>query len=293
VLALATAGLVAGAPSAGAASQTFTTSSPSFAFTVPASVCSLRIDAVGASGAAINGTAGGTGGEVLATIAVQPGQQLNIVLGHVGGPAFFAGSGFATGGNGGDGIRLSGGGGGSTAVTLSGSPVVIAGAGGGAAGDAQAGGTGGDGNTAIAGTAASGGNGVAGMGSFPPPGQGGQNTGAGGTGGFGPASNGGSAPDGTGGTGGNGQAPVPEWGGGGGGAGYSGGGGGSGSRSDLAIEAGSGGGGASWANPAFAPSNIVFPTTVPSQVDGTVTLTWSSDPNCATAAVTVGPRFTG
>jgi hypothetical protein len=55
-----------------------------------------------------------------------------------------------------------------------------------------------------------------------------------------------------------------------------------------------GGGGVSGANPAFAPTTVVFPTAAPPLGDGSVTFTGTPDPSSeAAAAVTIAPRFTG
>ncbi len=53
-------------------------------FTVPSCVTTINVDAYGASGGFNNSYAGGSGGRVQATIAVTPGEVLQIVVGEVG-----------------------------------------------------------------------------------------------------------------------------------------------------------------------------------------------------------------
>ncbi len=136
-------------------------------WTVPAGVTSIMVDAYGAGGGiSYNGGIPGYGGRVNTTLAVTPGEVLNIYVGGAGTPGLFQG-GIAAGGynGGGNGARpiccTGGGGGGSTDIRISGNAlanrVVIAGGGGGAGSDGGPtnGGYGGD---LIAGTAAEGNN---------------------------------------------------------------------------------------------------------------------------------------
>ncbi|MEO6758163.1 MAG: glycine-rich protein, partial [Saprospiraceae bacterium] len=122
-------------------------------FVVPAGVTSLTIQAFGAEGGAggTNGGAGGAGGSASGTLAVVPGQTLNIYVGQKGGQGNFNNSGaggFNGGGNGGGG-SLAGGGGGASDVRVGGNAlanrVIIAGGGAGVGGAqfAITGGTGG------------------------------------------------------------------------------------------------------------------------------------------------------
>ena len=198
--------------SSSSVTQNFTTPTSSGSFTVPTGVTSLTVTLNGAgSSSGTNGGAGGAGGRVTGTLAVTPGQVLNIIVGQAG----TIGGGTTTGG-GGSGGSFTSSGGGRSAIQLGGSDIVTAGGAGGGGNPSQAfGGSGGGGlNTS--------GN----QGGFT---QFGDNPGGGGT-----TSAGGSAGPGGGsgslGTGGNGA-------GGGGGGGYYGGGG-------AASGAGGGGGSA-------------------------------------------------
>ena len=127
-------------------------------YTVPAGVTSLIIDAIGArGGASYNGGKPGYGGRVNTTLAVTPGQVLNIYVGGVGGEGYWygpvnylSGAGFNGGGNGNsNGYGAGGGGGGATDIRIGGNTladrVLVAGGGGGSGSnyDAYAGGDGG------------------------------------------------------------------------------------------------------------------------------------------------------
>jgi LPXTG-motif cell wall-anchored protein len=116
---------------------------------VPVGVHSINVTAVGGAGGAggggVNGGAGGAGATVTSTIAVTPGETIDIYVGlagGVGGGIFTPGAGgggYATGGDGAYSGFLAysgGGGGGSSAVQVDGdlAPVVIAGGGGGGGG---------------------------------------------------------------------------------------------------------------------------------------------------------------
>jgi hypothetical protein len=143
-----------------------------YVFEVPQGVCSLFIRLTGASGGdGVNGAGvgvgtGGGGGNVQATIAVVPGETLDITLGAFGqdgdnnsvgdetadgGPG---GSGVGTGGDGGDATddeaaAGGGGGGGGASIILRGTTIVaVAGGGGGGGGGTSDVGLGGDGDLA-------------------------------------------------------------------------------------------------------------------------------------------------
>ncbi|MEY2449083.1 MAG: hypothetical protein QOH79_2559, partial [Acidimicrobiaceae bacterium] len=231
--------------------QTFSTPG-TFDFVVPAGVTSITVDAFGAAGGQISSKEGGLGGRTTATIAVTPGETLQINVGGVGGdvvgkfnptPGVAGVNGGGSGGQGssGSGGTGAGGGGGASDVRQGGASlakrIVVAGGGGGAApqttntgvgagggSEGTAGatsGTGpGDGTGGGAGTQSAGGAGGA-AGTTPP--------------GFTPGLDGAA---GVGGTGGNDNGVEGNDGGGGGGGGWFGGGGGGGGE-----RAGAGGGG--------------------------------------------------
>ncbi len=112
-------------------------------FTVPAGVTSLSVDMKGATGGAYGcaGVTPGYGGRVQCTLAVTPGQVLNVYVGGVGTsgicttPTPSAG-GFNGGGTSGTGYSYGGGGGGATDIRIGGTALsdrkVVAGGGGGA-----------------------------------------------------------------------------------------------------------------------------------------------------------------
>jgi hypothetical protein len=134
-LVLASAGLVALAPSAGSAPQTFTSNGT---FTVPAGVCQVTIAAWGGAGA--NSAAnGGAGGRIQAGIPVTAGDVLDVTVGKTPSSQLVGGTGFNTGGTA---QGNTGGGGGSSAVEHGASLLILAGGGGGAGaeGDGGAGG---------------------------------------------------------------------------------------------------------------------------------------------------------
>ena len=244
-------------------SQVFNYTGAVQTFIVPAGVTAVTIDAIGAQGGSSFNTAGGPGGETVATISVTPGQTLYVYVGGMGGGGSFAGGGtggFNGGGSGGSTIAGGpggGGGGGASDVRQGGNTlvnrVVVAGGGGGAGGGL--GGVGGAGGGTIGETGSPGVNPLAGGG-----GGGTQTTGgAGGTGAGGQTG----APGvlGTGGAGGSGDV-----GGGGGGGGYYGGGGGG----VYAATAGGGGGGSGFVIPSAI--NVTMQTGVRSG-NGQVTIT--------------------
>ncbi|MEY2420981.1 MAG: hypothetical protein QOI95_1048 [Acidimicrobiaceae bacterium] len=249
-----------------------------FDFVVPAGVTTITVDAFGAAGGKISSKEGGLGGRATATIAVTPGETLQINVGGAGGDVVgkfnptrgLAGiNGGGTGGQGssGSGGTGAGGGGGASDVRQGGTSftnrVVVAGGGGGAApqttntgagagGGLQgtAGATSGtrpsDGVGGGAGTQTSGGSG-GGAGTTPP--------------GFTPGLDG---TAGTGGTGGDDNGVEGNDGGGGGGGGWFGGGGGGGGEM-----AGAGGGGSG-----HGPAGTTFESGVRAG-DGMVTLSFS------------------
>jgi hypothetical protein len=274
------------------------------AFTVPADVCSITVDAFGAAGndgeineevvvpvgltpagASFNVAPGGLGGQATATVDVTPGEQLQV---YVGGQGFVTDGGFNGGGDGGDPGEGPGGGGGGASDVRRGSDLagrlVVAGGGGG--GGAEGDGFGGDGGGATGDDGTPSSDGSAG--------------GGGGTqsaGGAAPATDP-SAEDGSLGLGGAGGIGDEENdGAGGGGGGYYGGGGGAGDTSNEESDDGGGGGGGS----GFGPAGVSFQTGV-NDGDGAVTLTWTVEPGCGDAPTTsastqpaaaVRPTFTG
>jgi hypothetical protein len=268
-------------------------------FVVPASVCHVSVDAIGAQGGIDAGGAlpGGLGGEADATIPVTPGETLQVTVGGAGGQGVtgVGGSGGSPdGAAGGGGAAGGSGGGGSSSVQQGGNRVVIAGGGGGSAFGFFPSGT--IPNTdPIAGGA---GGGVAGQpgqtGGFASSGGGG----GGGTqataGGFGAGGN--ANPGDTGIPTGDGVGGSGFLGGGGGGGGLFGGGGGGGGGISLAGFNGGGGGGGS----GFTPNGtgLIVGVDAHNNGNGTVTLTFAADPSCvptspAATTLVVAPRFTG
>ncbi len=263
-----------------------------YGFTVPAGVQSITVTADGAQGAS-EGYPGGLGGEVLAMLAVTPGQSVEAAVGSAGGTG--GNGGYDGGGAGGAGGVESGtqsygfpggGGGGASDVrtgtcasTLScglAARVVVAGGGGGAT----------NGNVGGAGGYPSGGAGET-TGFYGGGGGGGSQSaaGAGGAasqGGIDPCTNapgaGGSGGQGYGGGGGGGGSAYPSYvgdGGGGGGGGYWGGGGGGGGC--PADYAGAGGGGSS-----YGPAGATF-TNNTHAGDGLVTISYTVPTGTVTA----------
>jgi hypothetical protein len=242
-------------------------------FTVPVGVTSVTVDLFGAEGGSaagyivpnpvVDGAPGGLGGESRATLAVTPGQSLQLTLGAAGVPGSsrhgeFArpgGTGHGRGGGGAHGGGGSGGGGSDLRVGAFGGSdrVLVAGGGGGAGngGPELRGGAGG-GEVGQDGGQSDGpaGSGLAGGGADQSTaGHGNPNTLFGGPGTAGidldPIT--GEPDPGSGGTGGNGGAGGP--GGGGGGGGWHGGGGGSGGGNPGYVPGAGGGGGSSYAEP--------------------------------------------
>ena len=75
--------LVQGASPVRAASQVFGLTNGSQTYTVPVDVCSVAVDAFGASGGHV-GTPGGLGGEATATFSVTSGETLQVNVGGQG-----------------------------------------------------------------------------------------------------------------------------------------------------------------------------------------------------------------
>jgi PKD repeat protein len=252
-------------------------------FTVPNFVTSITIDVFGAAGGdgvvdpeVLLGGDGGQGGRATATVAVTPGETLEVNVGGLGGNGS-AGTGglagFNGGGAGGSGVGTAdgdtaaaagGGGGGASDVRRGVSRLVVAGGGAGGGGggfflfitDGDGGAGGGTGTDGFDPTGPDFDGNVAGLA--------GGNGGTGGAG-AGAGTGGGNGGLGTGGTGGGGGATV--WGGGGGGGGHLGGGGGGG---DGRGDGAGGGGGGSGSGP---PAGVTFQTGVRSG-NGQVTISW-------------------
>jgi len=150
------------APSSEGSTTTFSFTGAGQTYTVPAGVTALQVSVAGAQGGTWGGSgAGGAGAVVQATLAVTPGEVLNINVGGAGGFTS-SGSGFVPGGYNGGGANLGsaagGAGGGASDIRRGGNAlanrVVVAGGGGG----------GGGGQLGGAGGAPVGGNGVVGQG---------------------------------------------------------------------------------------------------------------------------------
>jgi hypothetical protein len=242
-------------------------------WTVPDGVSQATFDVFGAQGGSEpSGKPGGLGGEATATIAVNPGDTLQVNVGGAGGngtttqrgPGGFNGG--ASGGSpGGSFGAPAGGGGGGASDVRSGAfglanRIIVAGGGGGAGGFGGAGGVGGG----LFGTAGGDATSVFGTSG----GGGGGTSSAGGSGGAGSGGNGGGGGSGFGGFGGSGSGDGS--GGGGGGGGYYGGGGGGGGVD--AADGGGGGGGSG-----FGPSGVVFDSGV-REGNGLVTITYTVTP---------------
>jgi hypothetical protein len=253
-LAFAGLTLVGAAPPGGAQTPLepvlfgFTGESQTYEVPSDGSVCAITVDAAGANG----GTAlaiGGSGGQVVATLPVAPGEVVTIDVGGVGtsvsSGATGGSGGFGGGAPGGDsvgGLAIgAAGGGGATTIGGSSGVLLVAGGGGGAG---PGGGEGGNGGSAGgAGTDGELGAGLSGGG-----GGGGTPTagGSGGASGGTDAEAGDPGTAGTGGEGGTAATSIGQWNGGGGGGGggfFGGGGGGGGTNNPLGGSGGGGGGG--------------------------------------------------
>jgi len=235
-------------PVATAGTETFNYTGGTQQFTVPGGVTSLDVDVYGAEGETLNGTAG-LGGRASVTLAVTPGQVLQINVGGDGSSGGYNGggqsgpSGFSPAGNGGGASDIRAGACAATSSCPISDRVVVAGGGGGTEGMGILGPiTGGDGGQ-------SGGDGSD-PSAFGHYGRGGTNSSGGAGGGNG---NGGNS--GAGGNGGGAGDPLASPGGGGGGGWYGGGGGGGGGASDPT--GGNGGGGSS-----HGPPGAMFATGV-------------------------------
>ncbi|MCW3109628.1 MAG: hypothetical protein JWQ09_4134, partial [Segetibacter sp.] len=241
--------------------KTYNFSDTQQSFIVPAGVTSINVDITGASGGHIysNGSTygqPGLGGQVKATIQVEPGQILYINVGGAGkdGSATALGAGGFNGGADGGTITdntvityATGGGGGASDIRTSGTSLtdrIIVAGGGGATGIIEAGGNGGDlkGQDGAGGTS---------------PANGGTSTQGGSAGNYANYYYGGNGNFGFGGAG------AAEAAGGGGGGGFYGGGGGA---------LGSGAGGSSYTYPG---AKNVYHTQGSNEGNGTVTLSWS------------------
>jgi hypothetical protein len=262
------------APASAATSATFSCTGVAQTWTVPAGVETVAVTAFGASGGSGGGMTttpapGGLGGETSASLAVTPGEVLQLNVGCVGGasPSNTPGTaGFNGGGLGGLGVQAGGGGGGGASdVRVGGSTladrVLVAGGGGGGGGDQQAasplatGGTGGGssgGNGATSDLVSGGGTG----GTASTFGSGGGCQLVGCLGADGALAQGGAG-------GGSPSAANDEAGGGGGGGLYGGGGGG-GDTNDNSNSGGGGGGGGS----GFGPTGATLESGVASPAPG-------------------------
>ena len=262
-----------------AVTQTFSFTGTSQTFTVPTGVTQITVEVLGAQGGlAQDGTAGGLGGRGTATIAVTPGEVLQVNVGGQGGTGNPAAGGFNGGGAGGTGSSANsggGGGGGASDVRRGGTGlaarIVIAGGGGGGgniqgqcAGGSGGGTAGGDGSPCSGTQQGRGGTQIAG--------------GAGGT-----VGEGGGNPGVTG-TGGDGGDSGPGHSGGGGGGGLFGGGGGAGGIQSV-FDGGGGGGGSG-----FTPDGSGMTNGVRAG-NGQVAITYTVTPTLTTNAsgnVTIG-----
>lgn len=214
-------------------------------WTVPAGVYSATFVLDGAQGGSAScpsAASGGYGAQLTATLAVTPGEKLEVVVGGEGSQLFPGFPGYNGGGYGEtSGAGPSGGGGGASDVLQAGTPLLVAGGGGGAGAcgsiGLEAGGRGGGGGASVGEAGGDGQSPAAGEFGF---GGGGGTQSHGGSGGA--AGNG--ALPGAGGTAGNGGIGGAEGGGGGGGGYYGGGGGGGGTPYGSG---GGGGGGSSYA----------------------------------------------
>lgn len=114
---------------------------------VPADVTAVNVTVIGAAGGADDHRPGARGDEIKATLKVEPGSLMTVIVGaQGGGPGGGPGHGYTPGGNNGstcgdcDGDDGSGGGG-STSVSDASKLLIVAGGGGGSGGDADEGGS--------------------------------------------------------------------------------------------------------------------------------------------------------
>lgn len=285
VVALGVVALVSTIPSGvGAAPESESFSTPgSHSFVVPDDVTQITVDAHGAAGGGINypdaPVPGGSGGRTVATIAVTPGETLQVNVGGAGdtyddGDAALGG----TNGGGDAGFIGAGGGGGASDVrrggTGLGDRVVVAGGGGGGAGD----------HACQPATGGAGGGDAPSAGENSDGATGGQPGGAdaGGTGGAG-AGEAEAGDAGVSGAGGDGGAPTHgAYGGAGGGAGWFGGGGGGGGDGSGGVAAAGGGGSAHIADDA---TDVTYENGTRAG-DGLVVLTWTENAPTTTTTTT-------
>ena len=247
-----------------AATATFN-SPGNYSFTVPAGVNSITVTAIGAAGGSSAPGLGGQGASVMATFAVQPGEQLSVTVGEPGSVNVETGTPggsvlpWGIGGGAPGGATGGAGGGGLSAIEVPTTPLIIAGGGGGAGGSARSG-YGGGGNAGSPGYPGSpsviggGGAGTSSAGGQP----GASQAGAGAVGTASPAYFG------AGGAG----APGVVGGGGGAGGHWGGGGGGAGQADSIG---GGGGGGSSFV--AAGAANVIGPT--PTSEAAQVTITYA------------------
>ena len=228
-------------------------------YTVPAGCTSIMVSMAGGKGGdGTGGTdVGGSGGAIVCTLAVTPGQVLDVYVGGMG-SGTTGGLGGIPGGPGGVGAANGGGGGGSSEIRVSpygtANRVIVAGGGGGAGGG-TAGGNAGSGGDLIGATGGNGG-GITGTSGG---GVGGSTTGSsygtgGASGGNSAGTNGTITVGGTGATGDNGGFGDLGGGGGGGGGGYFTGGGGGGGG--YLVNGGGGGGGSNYYGAAGGVSGV-------------------------------------
>ncbi|MFE5486421.1 Ig-like domain-containing protein [Streptomyces sp. NPDC056527] len=303
-----TTGVVTTEPGAGCA----WTAPGTDTFTVPAGVSSLTVELFGAEGGSAagyvtpnppnTGAPGGRGGRTRATVAVTPGQVLQLTVGAAGIPgssrrgeyARPGGYGHGAGGGGAHGGGGSGGGASDLRVGAFGPTerILVAGGGGGAGngGPELRGGAGG-GPAGEPGGQAAGpeGSGIAGGGATQTAhGTGSPNSRLGGPGSPGGATdpNTGLPNPGSGGAGGNGGRGGN--GGGGGGGGWFGGGGGSGGGNPDNLPGAGGGGGSGYAAPLTTGAEL---TAGVNQGSGRALLTWRYDTTLALAADTATPLY--
>jgi hypothetical protein len=274
-------GIVRSASAASGSPATFAYTGSSQSWTVPAGITSIRVDAQGAQG---DGAYGGLGGRAVATLAVTPGQVLQVMVGGAGAGAT---AGFNGGGSGGPFSGGAGAGGGASDVRTGAFALadraVVAGGGGGAGpgGATPTRGPGGSGGGTTGEDGSKGLNNVDGW----APGLGATQT-AGGAGGV-EASGGTYGNPGTLGAGGGGR-----YAGGAGGGGYYGGGEGASGN----FIGGGGGGGASYAAPGATAVSFTRGTT---RGNGTVTIAYPAGPTpapgggppVATFSYTAQPQF--
>lgn len=248
------------------------------AWTVPAGITQVTVDATGAAGGADagnNGCVPGDGGEVKATVPVTGGEKLAIGVGGAGSAASGnAGGAGGPGGGGAGGTAASGdfgggGGGGASNVTGPQGLLLAAGGGGGCGGHASPA-VGGDGGN----DQANGATGAAGGVGGPATGGGGGTANAAGSGGTSAPSTDAGGGAGNGSQAGAGAGDPAYNAGGGGGGGYLAGGGGGGTEQGFGIGAG-GGGGSDYAAPGITLQSESHGTGTGS---GQVTITYTSPP---------------